>query len=161
MAIGTTTLQTATFDAKFVTKVTKTRIINTIAGLGKVFKPCKNSPIFSFSPVFLAVSERANPPPEKTQPHGNIIFMLKIINVNAKKKITVSHGNPVGTEFFQDIFSSLYSKNIEQKEQQKAFSSYMQEDICLCMVKSFFFRTYIIASKQAKWSTYKSLQAIH
>ena len=65
MDIGDKTLHTATFDVIFVTRITNIISINRMTILGNSFRFCKNSPILTFSPVFLAASDKANPPPEK------------------------------------------------------------------------------------------------
>lgn len=65
MAIGVITLHTATFEAKFVTKVVNIIIKNIIRKFGNELKFFKSCPIFPFKSEysFFAASERAKPPP--------------------------------------------------------------------------------------------------
>ena len=67
IAIGAITLQTATFDAKFVMKTVKIIINKIINIFGNVLRFFNISPIFPFKSVysFFAAFDKANPPPMK------------------------------------------------------------------------------------------------
>lgn len=56
-------MQTATLDAKFVTKQTKIMTNRRTKMFGSFFSTCKYSPIFAFKPDVLAADESAKPPP--------------------------------------------------------------------------------------------------
>lgn len=65
ITMGTMTLHTATFAAKFVIKIVKTIIRKIINKLGRYCNSFKRSPIFPFKSEysFFAASDSANPPP--------------------------------------------------------------------------------------------------